>query len=434
MTTFLASVGDNAFILLAFIVAMSVIVFIHEFGHYIVGRWSGIYADTFSVGFGPVVIARKDKRGTQWQIALYPFGGYVKFAGDANAASVGAAQEAGRHTMQGAPLWARAATVAAGPIFNFIFAILIFAGYLLWTGKPAETLTFESGYDVPAAYQSDLQPGDRITAIAGIPLEEDDIYSVLPDQPRFDYTVIRDGQEITVEGPAPVIPRVVGLAPRSAADDARLRIGDVITAIDGEPTSKFGDLVTAVAAAEGTPLTLTVWRDGTELTRELSARRVDLPLPEGGFETRWMIGITGDTFFKAARVSVGPWEALSSGSEQLWWRITTSLSGLWNIINGSISSCNLSGPVGIAQASGSMAAQGTGSFILFIGVLSAAVGLLNLFPIPILDGGHLVFHAYEAIARRKPSENALKYLMIGGLSLIGMLMTFAILNDLIFCP
>lgn len=179
---------------------------------------------------------------------------------------------------------------------------------------------------------------------------------------------------------------------------------------------------------------MTVWRDGTELTRELSARRVDLPLPEGGFETRWMIGITGDTFFKAARVSVGPWEALSSGSEQLWWRITTSLSGLWNIINGSISSCNLSGPVGIAQASGSMAAQGTGSFILFIGVLSAAVGLLNLFPIPILDGGHLVFHAYEAIARRKPSENALKYLMIGGLSLIGMLMTFAILNDLIFCP
>jgi regulator of sigma E protease len=434
MTTFLASVGDNVFILLAFIVAMSVIVFIHEFGHYIVGRWSGIYADTFSVGFGPVVIARTDKRGTQWQIALYPFGGYVKFAGDANAASVGATEQAGRHTMQGAPLWARAATVAAGPIFNFIFAILIFAGYLLWTGKPADSLIFENGHNVPAAYQSELEPGDVITAIEGTSLEQDDIYSALPDQPRFDYTVSRDGRETIVEGPAPIIPRVVGLAPRSAADDAGLRIGDVITAIDGERTSKFGDLVTAVAAAEGTPLMLTVWRNGDLLTRELSPRRVDLPLPEGGFETRWMIGITGDTFFEAGRVSVGPWEALSSGSEQLWWRITTSLSGLWNIVNGSISTCNLSGPVGIAQASGSMAAQGTGSFILFIGVLSAAVGLLNLFPIPILDGGHLVFHAYEAISRRKPSENALKYLMIGGLSLIGMLMTFAILNDLIFCP
>jgi regulator of sigma E protease len=166
----------------------------------------------------------------------------------------------------------------------------------------------------------------------------------------------------------------------------------------------------------------------------MTARRVDLPLAEGGFEQQFLVGISGGIFFEAERDRVGLWTALKSGTQQLWSRITISLSGLWHLITGGISSCNLSGPVAIAQTSGSLAQQGADSFVLFIGILSAAVGLLNLFPIPVLDGGHLVFHAYEAVARRKPSEFALKVLMSGGVAIIGTLMIFALLNDLILCP
>ena len=142
MTELIPSFGGFAFTLLAFVVALSIIVAIHEYGHYIVGRWSGIHAEVFSLGFGPVLLSRVDRRGTKWQVAALPFGGYVKFLGDANAASGkdGAAVDAldpaeRRRSMHGAPLWARAATVAAGPIFNFILSILVFAGVMVFSGQ-----------------------------------------------------------------------------------------------------------------------------------------------------------------------------------------------------------------------------------------------------------------------------------------------------------
>ncbi|NBT52955.1 MAG: RIP metalloprotease, partial [Marivivens sp.] len=134
MADFLPFFGSAGFTIAAFVVALSIIVAIHEYGHYIVGRWSGIGAEVFSLGFGPVLLSRVDKRGTRWQIAAIPLGGYVKFNGDANAASVGGTV-GGRDTMLGAPLWARAATVAAGPVFNFILTIVIFTGLGLWVGK-----------------------------------------------------------------------------------------------------------------------------------------------------------------------------------------------------------------------------------------------------------------------------------------------------------
>ena len=133
--------GSFAYTLVAFVVALSIIVAIHEYGHYIVGRWSGIYAEVFSLGFGPVLYSRVDKRGTVWQIAALPFGGYVKFLGDANAASVGSdgTVPAARNTMHGAPLWARAATVAAGPFFNFIFSFVIMTLGQTWPRQNANT-------------------------------------------------------------------------------------------------------------------------------------------------------------------------------------------------------------------------------------------------------------------------------------------------------
>lgn len=431
--------GNTAFDIVAFIVVISVIVAIHEYGHYIVGRWCGIYAETFSVGFGKVLYSRVDKRGTTWQIAALPFGGYVKFIGDANAASYGSVETPievnPRNTMHGAPLWARAATIAAGPIFNFILAIAIFAGSVMYQGRPSDPAVFEAAFDMPAQFESELMPGDQIIAAGGINFgSEDNEVDVLPVTARVDYTVVRDGEEVIVEGPYPVPPRLAGVNPRSAADDAGLKVGDVITAIDGTELIAFADIVEFVNAAEGGVLNLTIWRDGETLDVALAPRRSDLPLADGGFETRWLIGISGTEFFQAARDTVGPLDAITSGSQELWWRITTNLSGLFHVFTGDISTCNISGPVAIAQASGSMASQGVPNFILLIGVLSAAVGLLNLLPIPILDGGHLVFHAYEAVFRRKPNEKVFQGLMIVGLTIIASLMIFALLNDVYLCP
>ena len=159
-----------------------------------------------------------------------------------------------------------------------------------------------------------------------------------------------------------------------------------------------------------------------------------MPRAEGGFETRWLIGISGGLNFDLETERPGVFDALSMGAGQVWYVITSSLSGLWHMITGAISTCNLSGPVGIAQTSGAMASQGGTSFIWFVAILSTAVGLLNLFPVPVLDGGHLVFHAYEAVARKPPSDAALRILMSLGIGLIGTLMLFAIANDLWLCP
>lgn len=428
--------GNSVFIIAAFIVVISVIVAIHEYGHYIVGRWCGIHAETFSLGFGKVLFSRTDKHGTKWQVAALPFGGYVKFLGDANAASYGSTEVAPevnpRNTMHGAPLWARTATVAAGPIFNFILAIAIWAGYLLYEGKPTEDLVFEADYAMPARFASELKAGDQIISIGGIPVGEEG--QELEIAPRIDYEVIRDGQTMTVQGPYLVPPRASGVAPRSAADRAGIKIDDVIVAANGQEIWGFGDVVEVVNVAEGEPIALTVWRAGDELDFTLAPRRTDLPLADGGFETRWLIGITGTEFFESAKEPYGVWEAVNDGTSQLWLRLKTTVSALGHVIVGDISTCNLSGPVGIAQMSGAVAQQGTLNFVLLIASISAGIGLMNLFPIPMLDGGHLVFYAYEAVFRRKMNDRILNGLMIVGVSIVGSFMVFAIFNDLFLCP
>ena len=435
----LPSFGGAAFTIIAFVVALSIIVAIHEYGHYIVGRWCGIHAEVFSLGFGPVLASRVDKRGTKWQLAALPFGGYVRFLGDTNAAGAGVPAEVAledrRRSMAGAPLWARALTVLAGPVFNFVLAIGIFAGVAMTEGKPKEPLTYESAVVLPAAFVSEFQNGDELISVGGMTFEDATInIETLPMTATLDYLIRRDGQEMTIKGPYLMPSAVSGISPRSAADDAGLRKGDVITAINDTPIVAFDQIVQMVKLADGTALTLDVWRDGEVSKFTLSPRRVDLPVAAGGFETRWLIGITGSVFFQEATDAIGPRMAVKGAANQLVFVLKSSLSGLWHVATGAISSCNLSGPVGIAQTSGSMAAQGTSSFVWFVGMLSAAVGLLNLFPIPILDGGHLVFHAYEAVFRKKPSDSAYNVLMLMGLALIGSMMVFAMLNDLVLCP
>ena len=439
--------GGLVWTLVAFVVALSVIVAIHEYGHYIVGRWSGIQADVFSLGFGPVLWSRMDKRGTRWQIALLPFGGFVKFAGDANAASgkdedVMAGAEADpqklRATMHGAPLWARVATVAAGPVFNFVLSIIVFAAIALSTGVARTPLTVGEMRSLPVEGIA-LQSGDTIVSIAGMPLPDneeeafDDLLSALPLQQPLDYTVDRDGSTVTVDGPYLMPPVVSQVIPQSAAFEAGLIRADVVTAVDGKEIFAFQQLKDVIEASDGRPVLLTVWRDGETLEFALRPKITDEPQPDGTFVKNMRIGIVGAMAFEPATETPGVGSAVWGGMQNTWRIIDGSVSGLKQMIIGNISTCNLSGPVGIAQTSGAMASQGAQSFIYFIAVLSTAVGLLNLFPIPALDGGHLVFYAYEAVTGNPPSDRALRVLMGVGLTLILTLMVFALGNDL-FCP
>ncbi|MBS8228653.1 RIP metalloprotease RseP [Vannielia litorea] len=440
---FFGILGGTAGYVVAFVVALSIIVAVHEYGHYIVGRWCGIHAEVFSLGFGKVLYTRTDKRGTEWQVAALPFGGYVKFMGDANAASAGVDGEAmaglseaeKRRTMPGAPLWARACTVAAGPVFNFILSFLVFSAIVAFRGIPAEPVQVGELQPLPQQVRV-LEAGDTILAIDGKVIT--DIGSLYDATAELDltrpvaYRIERGGAEMIVEGTTPFPPLIATVTPNSAAIDAGLEVGDVITRIDGQAITAFKELQDIIREGEGKPVELKVWRAGETLDFTMKPRRTDLPTADGGFETRFLIGINGGLAFEPATERLGPLEALEYGVRQTWFIVTSSLSGLYNMISGAISSCNLSGPLKIATTAGQMASQGGQSFIWFVAVLSTAVGLLNLFPIPVLDGGHLVFHAYEAVTGKPPPEKLLNVLMGIGLTLILTLMVFALGNDL-FC-
>ena len=437
--------GGLLWTLLAFVTALSVIVAIHEYGHYIVGRWCGIKADVFSIGFGPRLFSRTDRHGTLWQVAALPLGGYVKFRGDANAASVGddgsvAALDAAEReaTMAGAALWRRAATVVAGPVANFVLSILVFAAFVLVEGRPATAPVVGPVVALPEDMRY-LEEGDEVLAVGGVAVGTLAEFSAaagdLAGVASVDYRVRRDGQEVEVSAAPPMPARAASVQPRSAAWDAGLRPGDVVRSIDGAPVASFADIRAATEATDGAPLTLEIWRPGEAETFEVTLvpRRTDLPGPGGTFETRYLIGLSGGLGFEPATEREGPLSALSFGVSQVGFIVQSSLSAIWHIVTGQISTCNLSGPIGIAETSGAVATLGAGNFVWFIAVLSTAVGLLNLFPIPVLDGGHLVFHAYEAVRGRPPSDRAVRVLMTAGIAMMGALMVFALTND-IFCP
>lgn len=439
----LPTFGNFAFTIIAFVIALSVIVAIHEYGHYIVGRWTGIKADVFSIGFGPVLFSRTDRYGTAWQIAALPFGGFVKFRGDENAASgkdadamAGLSAQERRATMHGAPLWARTLTVLAGPVFNFILSFLIFAGLLMARGVASDPVTIEDLSSLPGIVQ-ELEPGDIILEINATPVPPTEEFATLRETldpvENSTYTVLRDGNEVVVNGPW-LFPALVGtVTPGSAAEEALLEDGDVITAVDGDPIFDFEQLRDKVRASDGNAISLTVWRDGEVSDFTMEPRRTDLPLADGSFETHFIIGVSPGMSFEPASETPSLGEAISYGANQIVFITKSSLSGLYHMVAGKISTCNISGPIGIAETSGQAASQGWISFIWFIAVLSTAVGMLNLFPIPVLDGGHLVFYFWEAVTGRPPSDQALKYLMAGGLTVMLGLMIFAVTNDL-FCP
>lgn len=439
-----SNVGGTAWTLLSFLVAIVIIVTVHEFGHYIVGRWSGIRAEVFSLGFGKPVWSRTDRHGTRWQVAAIPLGGYVKFLGDSDAASArpddglmrGLSADQKRHTMHGAPLWARSATVIAGPLANFILAFVIFVAVILWKGIAVDQPIIGSLKPTPFAGES-LRPGDQITAMDGQATPDLGTFftvaDTLGDKVTVTYAILRDGKAMEVQGPNPMPAIADSVQPQSAAMDAGIEAGDVIVKAAGKDIASFGQLPQLVDATNGQPIALTIWRAGKTFDVSLSPRRRDLPTADGGFETRWLIGISGSVLFEPQTREPALTEAMGLAWNQGYYLTKTTLSGLGYMIAGKISSCNMSSPIGMAKVVGAAARSGLETFLQTLALVSLSIGLLNLFPIPVLDGGHLVFHIWEAATGHPPSARVLQVLTSVGLTLILAVMLFALSNDLFRC-
>lgn len=438
-TNVVAGAGNTVWTVAFFIIAVAIIVAVHEYGHYIVGRWSGIHAEVFSLGFGPVIYSRVDKRGTKWQLAALPIGGYVKFLGDKDAASspdhaavAGLSPEEARHTMAGAPLWARAATVAAGPIFNFILALVVLFGLITYTGVATDLPVVGQMNDNP--YQGEtLAAGDQILSVNGIQTPDLKTFVAvandLPPTATVTYHIDRAGKAVDVQGPHPFLALIGSVMPKNAGMNAGIQTGDVILQAAGQDITTFSQLPPLVEATKGAPIALKIWRAGQVLDLTLSPNRRDIPKAEGGFETRWMIGLGSSMLFEPQTRQPGLWETTTLAVTTLWQNAKLSLSGLWHVVSGQISTCNLSGPVGMAQVMGDAARLGPEQFISMLAMMSLGIGLLNLFPIPVLDGGHLMFFAYEAVFRRKPAPAVMNILMLFGLVLVLSFMFFALGND-----
>lgn len=424
-----------------FLIVLSIVVFVHEFGHYIVGRWCGIGAEAFSVGFGREIVGWTDSRGTRWRIGILPLGGYVKFLGDADASSshvdsaamARLSPEERRHSFHAASVGRRALTVAAGPFANFLLTIVIFAAVALVNGAPARgPVVGALGDDVNPDFAAVLAPGDRVLSLDGRPLDDfAGLQAALlaSDGAEQVARVLRTGGgEETVRLSFRPPARVDAVVPGGAAETAGLRPGDVVTAIDGRTIDSFSELQRATAASGGRPMTLAVQR-GTETLSLVITPRLENPDDPA---SRPLLGIQKQsTELRPLVERVGPITALGFGAARTWDVIALSLSGIWEVVTGAQKAQEvLGGPIRIAEVSGQAASQGLGVFIGLIAVLSTSIGLINLFPVPILDGGHLVFYAIEKL-RGAPLRE--QWQEIGnriGLALVLMLMIFATLNDI----
>ena len=443
-TFFFPQFGNFVITVLAFVLCLSVIVFVHEFGHYFIGKLSGIHAEVFSIGFGPVIISAYDKRGTKWQLAAFPLGGYVKFLGDKNPASspdpeIDKRDEQNllRKSMHGAPLWARFITVAAGPLFNFIFSGLIFFLIFMDQGMTKLPLTVDKTFDTP--YKQKFEKGDVVRSVNGLKIKNDlnklneQLGGVFANEP-LTYVVERNGILITLENIIQNPPRISQVLPKSSAISAGLEKGDLILSLNSREIKNFNEIKDFVEASQGESFIVEYWREGLVYETRLTPQIVDVPIETGGFERIYRVGIVSDYFpFQPAMTKQSISWAFLSSIKSIFLIMEGSVKGLYHIVFGNISSCNLSGPISIAETSGQMVKQGSLNYLWFIAVLSTAIGMINLFPIPVLDGGHLMFFTVEALIGRKPNQKIVNTFMALGFVLLVGLMLFSVLNDFL-CP
>ena len=429
------SLGSVPLAAAAFLAAVGIVVFVHEAGHYLAARACGIDVLVFSVGFGRPVIQRKDRFGTTWQIGLIPIGGYVRFAESDQPGRIGGRRESsgGRQAvaLDDAGLAQRALTVAAGPLANFLFAAAVFGALAAATGIIRDEVVIRSVKPAPGA-PFGFAPGDRIMALDGIPISDYTALYAAAAEIGSDgaYTVQRQGNERIVHGPHPFPPLIERIIAASPAAVAGLRRGDLVLAVEGERIHSFGELARIVQASGERELLLTVWRDGRVLDIGLAGREEDVPNADGSFTRRVMIGIAGGAFFVPATKTPSMFEAVQIGVSQTAAIIYGTVNGLARMISRDISASNLQGPIGIARLTAGAAAQGPETFIRLIAFLSVAIGFVNLLPVPMLDGGHLAFHLYEAIAGRPPSGTFLRFATRAGMALLAALMVFVVFNDI----
>jgi len=373
LTTISGATGSLFLTLISFLVVLTVVVFIHEFGHFWVGRLCGVGVTAFSVGFGRELIGWTDRKGTRWKISAIPLGGYVKFVGDLNAASVPDQDQLDRMPLDQRAISfphqnvaKRAAIVAAGPIANFILAIAIFAGFNYFNGRQV--------------------------------LE----------------------------------PRIEAVQPGSAAEKAGFQSKDLILTVDGRQIQTFADMQLIVSSSAGEPLNFTVERNGQAVSLTATPNFVERTSPFG----KQRIGLLGVEASRdpsaIKRLTYTPWGAVKAAVVETWNLVDRTLNFIRRLVMGWESADQLSGPIGIARASGTaFDVGGVYSLVSLIGFMSVSIGLINLFPIPLLDGGHLLFYAIEAVRGRPLSEKAQEIGFRIGFALVAMLMLFATWNDLV---
>lgn len=361
----ISALGFNVF---WFLVVLTVLVFFHELGHYAVARWCGVRVDVFSIGFGGEIVGWNDSHGTRWKISWVPLGGYVKFFGDSNAASAGAEGLAEMTEAEKAvsfhhkPLRHRAAVVAAGPIANFILAMVFLAGLFAIVGQP---------FTPPVA--------EKI--IAG-----------------------------------------------SAAEEAGFKEGDRILSINGRTIERFEEIRQIVATGLDAPLTFVVDRAGKHVTLTARPRIVEFTDNTGAVHKVGQLGISVE---KLEYVRHDPLSAIWYAARETAFLTGATLQHVGQMITGMRSADGLSGPIGIAQMSGQAAHIGFPTVIRFMALLSVSLGLINLFPIPILDGGHLLYYLVEAIRGKPLGEKQQEFGFRVGLALMILLIGFVTFNDVI---
>lgn len=357
--------------ILPFLVVLTIVVFFHELGHYLVGRWCGIRALVFSVGFGHEIVGFTDRHGTRWRLSTIPLGGYVKFLGDENVASMPStdalkSMSAGERSQSfpGASVGRRALTVAAGPIANFLLAIVIFSAAIAINGK-----------------------------------------------------MIAD----------PVVAQVQA---GSAAEQAGILPGDKFLAINGGAIETFDDVRRYVSSRPELPLTITVERAGAPLDLTVVPARREITDRFGNKLEVGQIGVVTDMDAGNFRtVEYSPVAAVGEGVKETWFIVERTFGYIGNIIIGREKADQLGGPIRVAQVSGQMATLGVAALIQLAAVLSVSIGLLNLMPVPMLDGGHLVFYAIEAARGRPLGEQTMEWAFRIGLTGVLALMLFATWND-----
>ena len=409
----------------------------HEFGHFYIARINKIGVSVFSIGFGPRLFSFKDKKGTEWQFAVIPLGGFVKFYGDENPASmkiqaVTKSDYLSFAKFDEAPVLSRFSTVIAGPLANFIFSVLIFSLILLIQGVSVNDPVigklnkfYETNYD--------LKINDRILEVEGKKVESfKEIFSHInkTEAESTKFTVRRGNAVKEIELPYLMQPIVEAIEPLSAASLAGLRIGDVFLTVEEKKLLNFNDLREKIMQSELGDNLFYGQKLGQILKKSIQPVLSPIENKSGDYDSIYIIGVAGGPIFYPPNEIPNFWNALLFGTEATVGVIIASFKGIKGIIRGQVDPKHLSGPIGIAHAVSDSVNSGLLSLLSLVAIISTGIGFVNLLPIPVLDGGHILILAYEYISRRKPTEGVLRFSMIFGLVLLLSLLMFTTFNDI----